>query len=176
MHACRLIALGHLALACGVPWYLYLSEHLTVRSLPAHSPTEPENIRECPPFANRDLVLANERWTDWQVRGRRLGEISVERWRPEDRIFQFSGGGGVVDIRTFYADGWSLELDGQPTPIRPGESYGQISFDADDGTHTARLRFLGPPECRTASWFSLASVGMLGLLMFPRRRRASREL
>lgn len=171
MRACRLIALGHLALACGVPWYIYASEHLTVRSLPAHSPSEPENIRECPAFAKRDRVLANERWTDWQVRGRGLDEITVERWHPEDRIFQFSGSGGVVDVRTFYADGWALELDGQATPIRPGEPYGQISFDADEGRHTARLRFLWPPECRTASWFSLASMGMLGLLMFPRRRR-----
>ncbi len=72
-----------------------------------------------------------------------------------------------MDVRTFYADGWSLEIDRQTAPIRPGEPYGQISFDAEGGLRTARLRFAWPSECRTASWFSLASVGMLGLLVFP---------
>jgi hypothetical protein len=165
-------ALGaNLGLGAVIPWYLYLSANKTIVSVPPFSPTAEDWPYVAPPTADVDLVLAEQTDTEWRLQGPGVCSVEVICWEPQRRTVRFVSTGGPVDLRTFHADGWRLELDGRPVALRAGMPYGQIQFDAPPGQHEMRLVYGWPLRCRVGAIVSFAAAVCCALSIGLQRRR-----
>jgi len=163
---------ANVSLGPAIPWYLFLSGHKTIASVPAFSPTAADWPYVAPPTADVERVMTEQADTDWKLRGPGVSSVRVAHWQPEHRAIRFTTTGGPIDVRTFHSDGWRLELDGQPVAVRAGEPYGQIRFDAPAGRHEAHLAFGWPLRCRIGAGVSLAAAAAcLAVPVLQRRRR-----
>ncbi len=161
-----------------IPWYFYLSGQKTIADVPPHRPSDASMFYMKPSTARIDEVMERESSSTWRIRGASVVEAAVTHWTPHRRRIDLLSSGGPVQLRTFYYAGWELALDGQTVPIRAGEPYGQIEFDAPPGNHTAELRLVWPLRCRRAAVVSLASASLVGVLAvgpWPRRRHRSTD-
>jgi hypothetical protein len=75
-----------------------------------------------------------------------------------------------VHFRQFYFPGWTATLDGQPAEIYPEDEVGAITMDVPAGEHIITLTYTGTPAQATGALVTLVSIGIVGVLVYPRRK------
>jgi hypothetical protein len=126
-------------------------EHLNPAMVPITAPGDLEELPDDVPPA--ELAEGN-------------GEVVVERWEPEHRAMKVQlEEADQLWVRTFNFPGWTATVDGQPAQIASGEDLGDIELDLEAGSHEIRLDFLDTPIRRKAEVATIASFGLLIMMV-----------
>jgi hypothetical protein len=126
-------------------------EHLNPTMIPITAPGDLEELPDDVPPA--ELSEGN-------------GEVVVEQWKPEHRAMKVRlEEADQLWVRAFNFPGWTATVDGQLAQITSGEELGDIQIDLEAGTHEIRLDFLDTPVRRKAEMVTIASFGLLILMV-----------
>ena len=99
--------------------------------------------------------------------------IKIDRWAPEDRVFQVSAGEPTeARIRTFFYPHWTATSAGRVLATRPDKD-GILLVSVPQDAASVRLVFREPSRTRLAGATSIAGCLLIGILASPfsRRRR-----
>jgi hypothetical protein len=139
----------------------FLTEDETVAWLRSSAYTKgllllPPDSRSAAPIARGATpVAASER--DGSVVYRRPSSDEIE-------LEVSAAGPGFVDVLESYDPGWSAQVDGQPAPIFPANSF-TLAAPVQAGKHAVRLRYHTPGR-RLGIALSLSAAGLLALLLW----------
>lgn len=101
--------------------------------------------------------------------------VEISSWESKERRFAVSDGRPtLVRVATFYYPHWQATINGQSAAVDKDEN-GAILIPVGTGTSDVHLFFEEPRLNKAASWLSLMSWIVLGLVMLLRVLRRSRH-